>query len=118
MTILESPIQIRYYTPGVDFARYIIPNIHDASATPWFTDKMIIVNGIYGHQNFNQEDFYDDSYINIRLLPTYKIQVYYNDTWFEYNPYKDLYEKFQDCFNFILSCYEHCMTINTIDELD
>lgn len=118
MTILESPIQIRYYTPGVDFARYIIPNIHDASATPWFTDKMIIVNGIYGHQNFNQEDFYDDSYINIRLLPTYKIQVYYNDTWFEYNPYKDSYEKFQDCFNFILSCYEHCMTINTIDELE
>lgn len=117
MTILESPIQIRYYTPGVDYARYIIPNISDASNTPWFSVKMIIINGIYGYQNFNQEDFYDNSYINIQLLPTYKIQVYYNDTWFEYNP-SDPYEKFQDCFNFILSCYEHCMTINTIDELD
>lgn len=116
MTIEESPIQIRYYTPGVDFARYIVPNI---SYTPWFTDSMIIVNGIYGHQNFNQMDFYDNGYINIRLLPTYKIEIYYmnNNNWFEYNP-SDPYEKFQDCFNFILSCYEHCQTVNTIDELE
>lgn len=114
MTIQESPIQIRYYTPGVDYARYIIPNISD---TPWLADNMIIVNGIYGHQNFNQEDFYDNGNINIRLLTTYKIQIYYNNNWFDYMP-SDSFEKFQDCFNFIMSCYEHCQTINAIDELD
>lgn len=116
MTISKSPIQIYYITPGTVYRRYLIPNM-DNSNFPWLANDRFIVNGIYGYECFNQSDFYDDSPCNIQLLTSYKIDVFYNDNQFHYEP-ADPYQKFEDCYNFIVSCIKHYKTVKAIDELE
>ena len=117
MTIHESPLQI-YYMPddGTDYKRYIIPDMN-ITELPHIIASKLIVYGTYGHQNFNQPDFYDDSKIYIMLLSSYKIDIYYGGHWFRYRP-TDNFEKFTACLTFLVSCYKHYHALRAVDELD